>query len=150
MVRSAMGGHGPSLADFAGDWRLERQIADRRCGIEGRLEGAARFTPDAEGLVYEETGRLFLGEAQPVEATRRLLWRACARGGIAVSFADGRPFHRIAGERLMPENTHVCAPDIYHVEYDFRTWPDWRAAWRVVGPHKDYRLVSHYSRAGAG
>lgn len=139
-----------SLADFAGAWRLDRQISDRGAGTEGRFEGRAVFSPDADGLVYEETGLLRYGDARPMEAARRLLWRSCAQGGIAVAFADGRPFHRIALDRLMPEDTHVCAPDIYHVEYDFRAWPDWRAAWRVVGPRKDYRFVSRYSRVAEG
>lgn len=147
---AAMGGHGLSLEDFTGAWRLERDIVDLRGSVEGRFRGRALFTPGPDGLVYEEAGDLILGDARPVEATRRLLWRACARGGIAVFFADGRPFHRIAADRLMPEDIHVCAPDIYHVEYDFRTWPEWGAAWRVVGPRKDYRLASRYTRATPG
>ncbi|PKP83919.1 MAG: trigger factor [Alphaproteobacteria bacterium HGW-Alphaproteobacteria-2] len=145
-----MGGHGLSLADFTGAWRLERRIVDLRGGVEGRFEGRALFTPGADGLVYEESGQLCLGAAQPVEATRRLLWRTCPRGGIAVFFADGQAFHRIAADRLMPGDTHVCAPDIYHVDYDFRAWPVWSATWRVVGPRKDYRLISRYSGAGTG
>lgn len=141
--------HAVSLAEFAGLWRLSRRIADRRGKTEGRFEGQARLAPGpdgAAGLVYVEEGKLFLGDAAPLAATRRLLWQPAADGGIAVAFADGRPFHRIRPGGLMPVDTHVCGADLYQVEYDFRDWPAWGVTWRVVGPRKDYSLQSRYSR----
>lgn len=140
--------HAVSLAEFAGVWRLSRQIDDRRGAAGGHFEGQARLTPgpDGAGLIYTEEGRLFLGDAPPLAAMRRFLWHPAGDGGIAVSFDDGRPFHRIRPGTLMPVDTHVCAADLYQVEYDFRDWPAWTVTWRVVGPLKDYTLRSRYAR----
>lgn len=139
--------HVTRLAQFEGRWRLERLIKDRRNETDGRLTGEARFTRTAEDAFhYEEEGMLDYGNATPMAATRRYLWRA-GEEGIEVLFEDGRPFHQIALDRLMPDDNHHCDPDVYHVSYDFRDWPKWRSIWRVVGPSKDYRMMSDYSRA---
>ncbi|PKP74281.1 MAG: trigger factor [Alphaproteobacteria bacterium HGW-Alphaproteobacteria-6] len=132
----------PGLADFAGDWRLDRQIADRR-GPGGRFKGVARFIPAAGGLIYREEGLLRIGDAAPMRAVRGYLWRAEA-GRIVVEHADGAAFH--AFDPARPEAVHDCPPDRYHVAYDFSVWPDWRATWTVSGPAKDYRMVSRYCR----
>jgi len=134
----------PRLEDFAGDWRLDRQIANRR-GPGGRFEGAARFSPVAAGLIYREEGLLLIGDAAPMRATRGYLWRAEA-GRIVVDHESGAAFH--AFDPARPEAVHECPPDRYCVAYDFSAWPDWRAIWTVSGPAKDYRLVGHYSRQG--
>ncbi len=109
--------------------------------------GTAVFTPRVEGeLVYVEEGELSFGSQPPMAATRSYIWSRTDEG-IAVQFEDGRPFHVIDGQKLMPDANHHCDPDLYHVSYDFTSWPDWRAIWRVVGPKKDYRMMSEYKRA---
>lgn len=128
------------LADFEGLWRLERRIEDR-LGPGGLMTGEARLTPDAEGLVYDETGALRLGDGAPFAATQRYLWRESG-DGIELRFADGRFFHRFALAR--PEAEHPCGADLYKVRYDFAAWPDWRAEWRVTGPRKDYVMATRY------
>lgn len=136
----------PALAEFAGVWTLARRIDDRCAGQAGRFDGTARFTPDALGLVYEEEGRLALGRAAPLHATRRYLWRPARGGGVAVLFPDGRPFHAFGGDHGA-EARHWCDPDTYRVRYDFAAWPRWQAAWTVTGPAKDYTLVTDYAPA---
>lgn len=135
------------LSDFEGVWQLSRRIEDRRAGLTGWLEGEARFNAGQGGLVLTETGCLRYGDGAPMLAERRYLWRE-QPGGIAVFFEDGRPFHRISADA--PEARHDCPPDLYHVRYDFSTWPDswpdWRAVWQVTGPRKDYVMDSRYSR----
>ncbi|PWE34431.1 trigger factor [Maritimibacter sp. 55A14] len=126
---------------------MSRRIADRLGGGTGRLDGRARFSPDgAGGLVMEESGRLQMQDGPALDATRRYLWRAGEGGVIEVLYADGRRFHRIVPDRLMPDDTHLCEPDLYHVSYDFTGWPVWRTVWRVVGPRKNYRMVTEYRR----
>nr|WP_216366835.1 DUF6314 family protein [Halovulum dunhuangense] len=127
--------------DFAGDWRLSRRIDDRRAGTAATFEGRAVFAPDGDGLAYVETGTLHLPGQPPLEGSRRYQWRP----GIHVHFEDGRFFHAIPPQDLRPEASHDCAPDLYHVSYDFSDWPVWRAEWRVQGPRKDYTLVSDYT-----
>lgn len=133
------------LQDFEGRWALSRRITDARTGGEGRLEGTARFTPDAEGLRYEETGTLTLGGTS-VAASRVYLWRAApGLDGIDVFFDDGRAFHRI-GEGDRPETFHDCAPDRYAGQYDFTGWPVWQLRWQVTGPRKDYSTLTIFHR----
>lgn len=132
----------PDLSDFAGGWRLARRIEDARAGLTGRFEGQAVFRPGAGGLVVTETGVLRYGAGQPVQAERRYIWRVAA-GGIAVFFDDGRPFHRFSP--AAPEARHDCAPDLYHVRYDFSVWPRWRVVWHVTGPRKNYVMTSDHT-----
>lgn len=131
------------LADFAGLWRLEREIDDRLTGAPGRFTGRAEFRPVDGGLAYREEGELTLGVAPGVLAVRTYLWRE--EGGlIRVDHGDGRPFHSF--DPAAPEARHWCAPDDYRVRYDFSRWPDWQAEWEVRGPRKDYRMRSRYAR----
>lgn len=144
---------GLSLADFEGSWGLSRVISDLRAGADGVLDGAATFTRDNAGkdglgrLIYEETGTLSYASQPPMAATRRYIWQETPEG-IDVLFEDETPFHTISLDRSMPDANHHCDPDLYHVSYDFTRWPNWSSNWRVVGPRKDYRMVSQYSRAG--
>lgn len=132
------------LTDFAGFWRLHREIdfADR--DMQASFLGEARLTPQGSGLIYDESGHLTLGTAPALHAERRYIWEPAA-DGIAMLFADGRPFHTFS---LAPasEATHDCPPDIYRVSYAFHDWPVWTATWRVTGPKKDYTMLSLYTR----
>ncbi len=100
-----------------------------------------------DGLILTETGRLCYGAAAPMQAERRYLWRADG-AGIAVFFADGRPFHWFS--MAAPEAHHDCPPDNYHVAYDFGAWPRWQSRWAVTGPRKDYVMWSQYEQGDAG
>jgi len=133
---------GPQLPDFAGRWRIGRRIEDRAGGNAARFDGQGVFTPDGGGLDYAETGILHSG-GRRLTATRSDLWRPDP-GGIAVLFADGRPFH-VIGPGPVPDAVHDCPPDLYRVRYDFSVWPVWTATWQVTGPRKDYILRSRYA-----
>jgi hypothetical protein len=135
------------LAAFEGTWTLTRRIEDARAGATGRFAGLARFTSVPGGLSYLEEGELTFGTAPPMVATRRHFWRGMG-ATIEVDFANGRFFHAFPTDAPRPEATHFCDPDDYNVRYDFSAWPDWRAAWRVIGPRKDYTMISDYRRAG--
>lgn len=138
----------PELQEFEGKWTLSRAIKDQRGGVDGGLSGEAVFSRrEAGGYDYVETGTLVYAGQAPMEATRRYIWEETA-GGIAVRFEDGSDFHLIDRGRLMPDANHHCDPDWYHVSYDFTRFGQkdryWRAIWRVVGPKKDYRMMSEY------
>ena len=134
-----------NAADFAGEWRVEREIADRLAGQPGRFDGVARFAPVPGGLRYEEEGVLRLGEGAGLTARRAYLWHFGA-AGVEVAFHDGRPFHRFAVGESGAGTDHLCGADLYRVAYDWSAWPDWRAVWEVTGPRKDYRMESRYRR----
>ena len=132
-----------AIEDFAGPWRLTKEIRDR-LGPEGRFAGLARVHQVEGDWRYDEAGQLKLAGAGPMSAERRYLW-APLPGAVAVAFDDGRPFHEIPlGGGVA---VHDCAPDRYEVSYDFGGWPlFWEARWRVTGPRKDYDMVCSYRR----
>jgi hypothetical protein len=132
-----------TLADLEGRWSLERRIDDRRAGLTGRLEGTCTWRPDAAGLVQEEAGTLHYGEAPPIRAERRYLWRA-EGDALAVYFEDGRAFHRLGPGRV--SDRHDCAPDTYDVAYVFESVSMFSTTWRVTGPRKDMVIHSLYTR----
>lgn len=137
-----------SLDDFAGRWTIVRRVEDALTGEVISGEGGVAFRPAPEGgLIYDEELWLALPGRPALRGTRRYLWQA-AEGGIAVAFADGRPFHRIGLGADRAEDRHDCAPDLYHVRYDFSAWPTWSARWQVRGPRKDYVSVTEYRRPG--
>ena len=135
----------PDLADFEGRWRIARRIEDHWMGTTGLFEGVARFTADGQGLAYHEVGELKLPQEPPMAASRRFLWRVDG-DGIEVLYADGTPFHRIAGGQAVVQAWHACGQDDYEVSYNFTHWPEWRMIWRVRGPRKDYVSISDFTR----
>lgn len=124
---------------------MARRIDDRLAGLEGRFEGTARFAWDGDWLVCQEKGELSFAGIKPMAGTRTYLWRE-GEGGIDVHFEDERFFHRI-GTGASPEAGHWCDPDRYDVAYDFADWPNWQATWTVMGPRKNYKSTSYFSRA---
>lgn len=133
----------PKLADFEGEWRIERII--RAVGQpEARFSGHAVFRPEGAGLLYREEGELTMPGSPPMRAERAYRWSE-GGAGIVVTFSDGRAFHDF--DPAAPAAAHWCDPDDYRVAYDFAGWPVWRAEWRVRGPRKDYVMVSDYRRA---
>lgn len=136
----------PALRDFEGCWRIDRQIDDRLAGQAGALRGEAVFSAQGDGLRYDETGTLRLAGQPALEARQSYFWRQAACG-IAVSFADGRPFHTIDLPGAHAAASHHCPPDTYLVRYDFSAWPEWSSIWTVTGPRKTYVMRTRYSRA---
>jgi hypothetical protein len=127
------------LSDFEGRWRLSRRIV-QDAGTEARFEGQAVWSPDAECLIYRETGTLTVTGQPPMQAERRYRWHP----DLCVHFDDGRFFHRVPAQG--GETDHWCDPDSYHVRYDFSAWPDFEVIWLVSGPRKSYRMFSRYAR----
>ncbi|ETW14492.1 hypothetical protein ATO8_01245 [Roseivivax marinus] len=133
------------LSDFEGGWRLSRKIHDRHVGQFGHAEGRLEFSPDGDGLRYDESVTMHLPGQPPLSGTRAYLWRAMD-GVIDVRFDTGAPFHQIMLGEPEPEATHHCAPDLYRVSYDFADWPVWTVTWEVSGPRKDYRMETLFVR----
>jgi hypothetical protein len=131
-------------ADFLQGFRFDREIEDARAGQVVRAEGTVTFTPDAAGLIYQESGRLHLPGRAPMQAERRYLWRFDAQG-VAVFFEDGRPFNRFVPAGQGAGTDHPCGADHYRVAYDFTAWPCWTATWQVTGPRKDYTSRTAYA-----
>lgn len=148
MGGKAVGGE-LELRSFAGAWSLCRRVR-HDAGWEAAFQGRLLLAPHGEGLRHLEEGTLRMPGRPPMEARRRLLWRPDPRG-VAVLFADGRPFHRIDLRHARPKDVHPCGADLYRVAYDLSAWPRWSVRWRVDGPRHAYTMVTrHAPLAGAG
>lgn len=127
------------LADFEGYWRVVRHIFPAQ-GPEARFEGTAVWEVVPKGLSYLEQGLMTLAGQPPMQAERRYLWTE----NLSVHFDDGRFFHQVPVHGGVAK--HWCDPDSYELTYDFTCWPGFRVKWHVIGPRKDYRAETEYTR----
>ncbi|KAI0146693.1 hypothetical protein BJ166DRAFT_602607, partial [Pestalotiopsis sp. NC0098] len=118
--------------------------------------------------LYVEDGDFIADNGMKFRATRRYVWRYDdAKDVLSVWFArtDDNTradylFHNL--EFLVPrgdvngeigwqaEASHLCIEDLYDVHYDFNikavNLKDWKLAYSVKGPKKDYTISGRYSR----
>jgi len=98
------------LADFAGEWRIERQIT-HQTGPPARFIGTAEWRPAPGGMHYCEHGKLSLAGHPGMQAERRYFWH----DDLRVDFDDGRFFHQVPP--MGGTARHWCDPDMYIVRY---------------------------------
>ena len=126
-----------------GTWEVERALEDAALGA-GSFRGSATFRTDADGIAWEEAGTMRLGRyAGPA---RRELRIAPAGNGWEVSFADGRPFHRLELSGSGCRMHHPCGADSYDGELELLGPDEFAIRWRVSGPAKAQRLDGRYLR----
>lgn len=131
------------LAQFlAGRWTVERRLSEG--DAQGSFAGVAEFTPDGDGLVWDERGRL-RWQRYDGEAHRRLLV-VPAGAGWEVRFDDGRLFHPLDLSTDRYEAFHPCGEDRYAGTYRVVGQDELLVRWRVRGPRKDQEIVSRYRR----
>ena len=133
-----------TLEDFAGRWKLERDIALRN-GEKFVFNGEASFTWRESYLVYEESGQVIAPNGNVFLAQRTYLWQQQTKGKFDVLFDDKRYFHTFSSAE--PYAQHLCGDDHYVVNYAFEQWPVWTSTWQVKGPKKDYKMHGKYQRA---
>jgi hypothetical protein len=156
-----------------GDWSLQRSLISSIATYpSGTFIGRAKFFPrapteplayDAEYLYFEE-GAFETSNGLKFQANRRYSYRYSEAGDrLSVWFVkpDNKTvdylFHEL--EILDPEGVeggwrarahHLCVDDTYDVKYEFRFRgvgiEEWRLAYSVRGPQKDYRIESVYRR----
>ncbi|WP_172330384.1 DUF6314 family protein [Mangrovicoccus sp. HB161399] len=128
---------------LAGRWQVTRRIEDALAGGTARLAGEAVFSPDGEGLRYEESGTLTLPTGQSFAAAQSYLWRFDPLPRVL--FADGRLFHAFDPAEPEAEIVHLCGGDLYRGRYRVSA-EHWEAEWRVKGPRKDQQSLITYRR----
>ncbi|TPX08828.1 uncharacterized protein E0L32_009768 [Thyridium curvatum] len=171
-LASALPSH-PS-GHFSGTARflLRGGTADgRRGGVEqAAKDGDYEFEQPGLEYLYVEDGEFRAENGMAFRATRRYVWRYDeARDALSVWFArtdDARRadylFHEV--EFIVPEEGegddpgrgwqakagHLCVEDFYDVKYEFNfkavNLKDWRLAYTVKGPKKDYTIDGVYRR----
>jgi hypothetical protein len=102
------------------------------------------LTPDGDGLVYEERGRLRFGSFEG-EATCTLRYRIDG-GRLDVAFPDGRSFFAAELSSGRACVSHSCPPDDYVGEIKIADVDRWRQVWRVTGPRKRLLIATLYQR----
>lgn len=134
------------LSDFVGMWQLQREIDDRHSSQQGAFQGTCTFRENGPSrLDYFEEGTIRFGTGPELTANRRYQWHFRPEV-VDVRFEDGSAFHSFVPTGQAKGTEHPCGDDHYTVQYDFRSWPDWQATWRVTGPRKDYTSISRYTR----
>lgn len=123
------------LPDLAGHWRIVRRISGG-----GRFVGSATITPTKGLLNYKESGLMLLSGAR-FEAYRDYLYDVRA-DILRVSHPDGRPFLTLRFTGGEAADTHVCGADIYRALYRFKNPDCLLIGYDVLGPRKNYRMVS--------
>ena len=129
-----------------GRWKIHRLIDDRLQVLTGQLDGQAEFTPYAGGLLYWEHGTLAFGEHRGAAEQSYHFDFADGDSRAFVRFRDGSLFHALdlsAGQDLV---LHACHPDLYRGRYVVLSGVQWRSAWTVKGPRKDYQISTMYTR----
>lgn len=132
-------------AYFSGPWSYLRLLDDRRLGAQGSLLGICRFSPQGDGLIYSERGRLSFAGVETA-ATRCYRYSFPADLRAQVSFIDGRAFHGLDLSTGKDSFSHHCPPDLYEGRCRLSDDNVWHLEWRVSGPRKDLRLTTCYRR----
>ncbi|KAH7034775.1 uncharacterized protein B0I36DRAFT_84036 [Microdochium trichocladiopsis] len=139
---------------------------------EGTADGRSLDKESDPGMeyLYIEDGDFTASNGMKFRATRRYIWRFNdATDTLSVWFArtddNSRAdylFHDV--EFLVPDKqpssahkcwhakaAHLCIDDMYNVKYEFNfgavNLKDWRLAYTVNGPKKDYTIDGTYRRA---
>lgn len=137
------------MSFLPGEWRVHRDITDRRDHRNGVFVGRAVFEPGSlpGELSYAEEGEITIaGSSHP--AGRRLIYRDLGGPAMDVRFADGRPFYRLELLDGRWSADHPCGADHYRVTGRVLHPGAWTERWHTVGPAKDYDLDTTYTRIG--
>ena len=141
------------FADFSeffnsliGEWSLARTVSTGE-----HMDGKLVFSRmDSSNLLANEAGEVHMASGNIVSATRQWIWRL-AGDGLQVYFDEEPPrlYHQLkpvlrAGA-WHGEGHHDCQPDTYVGEYLFST-NKIIIKQDVMGPKKDYQIISEYRR----
>ncbi|NLU69320.1 DUF6314 family protein [Streptomyces sp. HNM0574] len=139
-----------TLGYLAGRWSVRRRLRDDASGGAGHFTGTAVFRQPADGRwLHEEDGVLEWNGVRN-DARRTLRLDALPDGTAEVSFADGRPFHRLDLRTGTWHAHHPCGRDHYEGTFTVVSPAEWHLRWRVRGPAKDQLLSTVYRRVPTG
>jgi len=133
---------------LTGSWSFNRVIEG-----QATMQGIATFMPlDGGRLAYREQGSLKLANGTTVQAEREYVFSGSDRG-FKVFFKEDPPrlFHEISlsassGGELSGQARHLCLPDEYQSAYMFMPDGSFVVRHVVLGPRKDYTMITTYTR----
>lgn len=132
------------LGFLAGSWATRRNLLDRASGTAGTFTGTTTFTPDGDGLLWNEQGTVAWPHFQgPASRSYTVEGEGPA---IAVYFPDGRLLCRLDLRSGEARDDHACFPDAYLVEFRITSPSTVEYSWDVTGPAKDHLLTTTLER----
>ena len=155
MVEPKAGAGAFALADprtLLGAWEFDRVVIDHLAEEEFSVEGTIEFAVVGDGdISWSERGTMRRAGAKiPISRQLFLTHRV---DGWAVTFEDGRDFHRWEPGTGV---THLCGRDTYRgfvhlapASASSRRTQGWTVTWQVSGPAKNYEMVTRVRRVGS-
>jgi hypothetical protein len=133
---------------LSGSWRIDRRFDDRRHALDGTMLGEAQFSPNGDALLYREGGAVSFGSYQGAAEQKHRYDFPDEASRASVFFDDGRPFHELDLSNGTTLVSHACGDDLYQGRFIALTDERWESRWTVVGPRKDQRISTLYTRIG--
>lgn len=140
---------------FAGEWNFKREIRHLATNeVFATATGNATFTksPDSNILLYSETGKLILSKTNTVTNFYKNYLYQFLDDHFQVYFSDScKPQalyqnYRYNAAEANPVQEHLCNADTYNTKYLFDEQNAFRQKVEVMGPRKNYSIVTLFSR----
>lgn len=132
------------IAFLTGTWMTERTMLDRTTGTAGTFTGTTTFTPDGDGLRWDEEGIACWGSHRgPAFRCYRI---DAVNAEVTVTFPDGRVLCRLDLGAGQARDEHPCSPDTYYVQLTVTGHGSIDYTWDVTGPAKDLLLTTALTR----
>jgi hypothetical protein len=143
--------------NLQGRWYVQRTLAQ-----QATMKAIASFTPIPESLAYfyEEKGKLQL-DKKYLNAYKQYIYRLQhERIGLYTVNPTTKQqdkllyqlnfFSSVATPTypLQAYGTHICQADIYKAYYEFLSEDTFYLTYYINGPHKNWRIKTHFSKIG--
>lgn len=147
----------PDLVNyFNGKWTFEREIIiSDTPKVYATASGTAIFEPIANALEYEETGKVFMLEAQQRSSFFRNYRYVFTEEGLDVYFHDNLTqnfnlyqnyIYHPAADTLVAKEIHVCNKDLYEGGFQLLNDRYYIHTSIIKGPHKDFFITTNYQK----
>lgn len=140
---------------FAGEWNFKREIRYLQTNeLFATAIGNAVFTKSVEPnvLLYNETGKLTLSATNTTTNFYKNYCYQFSGDHFQVYFSDScKPQalyqnYRYNAAEATPVQEHLCNADTYNTKYLFDEQNAFRQKVEVMGPRKNYSIVTLFSR----
>jgi len=112
----------------------------------GTLVGTCSFTDQEDYLYSQEDGVMTLGNHSGT-AHRAYRYYFDQASIARITHGDNAPFVTVDLTHGAGSARHHCGDDLYTGNFSIESDTEWRQEWTVMGPSKDYKLISRYLRS---
>jgi aminopeptidase-like protein len=141
---------------FNGKWTFEREIV--LSGAQKKYAtatGNARFEQGEGNMQYEETGKVFIVEAQQQSSFFRNYRYVFTEDGLDIYFNDSLTqnfnlyqhyIYNKESNTLAAKEIHVCNKDLYEGGFRLLNESHYVHTSVIKGPQKDFFITTHYHK----